>query len=73
MTEMKCAVVTGAGSGIGRATAIAAVRLGLRPYLLLHTASGEPPDTPDGNHLLDLLVGAEDGTLLWFRREDLSW
>ena len=22
---------------------------------------------------LDLLVGAEDGTLLWFRRDDLSW
>lgn len=26
-----------------------------------------------GGPQLDLLVGAEDGTLLWFRRKDLSW
>lgn len=55
------AVITTGGwqSNHCRATAIAAVRLGLRPYLLLHTATGEAPQAPDGNHLLDLLVGAE--------------
>ncbi len=61
MARGSTAVITTGGwqSNHCRATAIAAVRLGLRPYLLLHTASGEPPDTPDGNHLLDLVVGAE--------------
>lgn len=54
------AVVTTGGwqSNHCRATAIAAVQLGLRPYLLLATATGEAPAEPDGNHLLDLLVGA---------------
>ncbi len=42
-----------------RATALAAVGLGLRPYLLLHTPDGEPPPEPDGNHLLCLMVGAD--------------
>ena len=33
------------------------------------------PETVDwrGRGRPDLLVGAEDGSLLWFRREDLSW
>lgn len=55
------AVITTGGwqSNHCRATAVAAVRLGLRPHLLLHTADGEPPAEPDGNHLLDLLVGAD--------------
>jgi len=55
------AVITTGGwqSNHCRATAIAAVGLGMRPYLLLHTPDGEPPAEPDGNHLLDRLVGAE--------------
>jgi D-cysteine desulfhydrase len=55
------AVITTGGlqSNHCRATALAAVGLGLRPHLLLHTPDGEAPAEPDGNHLLDLLVGAD--------------
>ena len=51
-------VITTGGiqSNHARATAVAARQLGLRPVLLLR---GEPPPVPDGNLLLDLLVGAE--------------
>jgi len=61
MAQDSTAVITTGGSQSNhcRATAVAAVTLGLRPHLLLHTASGEAPAEPDGNLLLDLLVGAE--------------
>jgi hypothetical protein len=42
------------------------IRLGMHscaPEAVSWTGRGAP----------DLLVGAEDGTLLWFRRQDLSW
>jgi len=42
------------------------IRLGMHscaPEAVRWTGKGDP----------DLLVGAEDGTLLWLRREDLSW
>ena len=42
-----------------RATAIACARLGMRAVLLLRTPDGLEPGTPVGNHLLDLLAGAE--------------
>jgi len=52
------AVITcgGVQSNHSRATAVAAVRLGLRPILVLRGA--EPPES-DGNILLDRLAGAE--------------
>jgi D-cysteine desulfhydrase len=39
-----------------RTTAALARQVGLQPVLLLR---GEPPELPTGNHLLDLLLGAE--------------
>jgi D-cysteine desulfhydrase len=42
-----------------RTTAIACARLGLRAVLLLRTPDGLDPGTPAGNHLLDLMTGAE--------------
>jgi D-cysteine desulfhydrase len=42
-----------------RATAIVAARLGMRCVLLLRSASGDGPHTPQGNHLLQRLAGAE--------------
>lgn len=42
-----------------RATALAAAKLGLRCTLLLRSPDGAPPPNPAGNHLLDLLAGAE--------------
>jgi len=61
MAQRSTAVITTGGlqSNHCRATALAAVGLGLRPYLLLHTPQGKPPPEPDGNHLLDLMVGAD--------------
>lgn len=38
----------------------------------MHSCAPEAVSWTGGTGL-DLLVGAEDGTLLWFRREDLSW
>ena len=38
----------------------------------MHACAPEAVRRP-GRMLPDLLVGAEDGTLLWFAREDLSW
>ena len=40
-----------------RATAVACARLGLECVVYLRAA--EPPDVPDGNHLLDWLLGAD--------------
>lgn len=54
----------GIQSNHARATAIAARRLGLAPVLLLR---GTPPDAPDGNLLLDRLVGAE---IVWCTPDD---
>lgn len=42
-----------------RSTALACARLGLRSVLLLRTPDGRPPDRYTGNHLLDLLAGAQ--------------
>ncbi len=42
-----------------RATAIACARVGLRCILYLRTSDGQPPDAREGNHLLQLLAGAE--------------
>ncbi len=55
------AVITTGGiqSNHCRATAIAARKRGLTPYLLLRTPDGAAPAVPDGNHFLDRLVGAE--------------
>jgi D-cysteine desulfhydrase len=55
------AVITvgGVQSNHCRATAVAARKLGLTPYLLLRTPDGAPPAEEDGNLLLDRLVGAE--------------
>ena len=50
-----------------RATALAAVRLGLHPVLMLRTDDpGHPPPT-EGNILLDRLAGAE---IVWISRDD---
>jgi D-cysteine desulfhydrase len=50
----------GLQSNHARTTAVVARRLGLRPVLLLrHPASGAPEGPPDGNLLLDVLLGAE--------------
>ena len=46
----------GVQSNHARATAVACRMLGLEPVLLLR---GEPPEVPDGNLLLDQLLGAE--------------
>jgi D-cysteine desulfhydrase len=51
-TLVTCGAV---GSNHARATAVTAARLGMSSHLLLR---GEPADPPDGNLLLDLLVGA---------------
>lgn len=61
LAQKSTAVITTGGwqSNHCRATAVAAVMLGMQPHLLLHTADGEPPAAPDGNHLLDLMVGAD--------------
>jgi D-cysteine desulfhydrase len=42
-----------------RSTALACARLGLRAVLLLRTPDGRAPERIAGNHLLDLLAGAE--------------
>ncbi len=42
-----------------RTTAIACARLGMRAVLLLRTPDGLDPGTPAGNHLLDVLAGAD--------------
>ena len=41
-----------------RTTALAAARLGLGSHLVLRTPDGLPPDSLDGNHLLQRLAGA---------------
>ncbi len=46
-------------SNHGRATALAADRLGLRTILYLRTPDGKPPADRTGNHLLQRLAGAE--------------
>jgi D-cysteine desulfhydrase len=51
-TLITCGAVT---SNHARATAVAAARCGLRSHLVLR---GEEPDLPDGNLLLDRLLGA---------------
>lgn len=53
-------ITTGAAqSNHCRATALAAARLGYDCVLFARTPDGEPPDEPTGNHLLQLLAGAE--------------
>jgi D-cysteine desulfhydrase family pyridoxal phosphate-dependent enzyme len=53
-------ITTGAAqSNHCRATALAAARLGYDCLLLARTHDGEPPDEATGNHLLQLLAGAE--------------
>lgn len=42
-----------------RATSLACARLGLRTVLVLRTHDGMPPQRPEGNHLLNVLAGAE--------------
>jgi len=42
-----------------RATALATARVGLHTILYLRSPDGEPPESPTGNHLLQLLAGAE--------------
>jgi D-cysteine desulfhydrase len=57
--EASCVLTTGGvQSNHCRATAIAARKLGLAPYLLLRTPDGRAPSESDGNLLLDRLVGA---------------
>ncbi len=57
----------GAQSNHSRATAIGAVRLGLRCRLILRTADPSNPPVPEGNILLDLLAGAE---IVWVTPEE---
>jgi len=56
-----------AQSNHSRATAIAAARLGLHSRLLLRTADPSHPPLPEGNLLLDRLVGAE---IVWITPEE---
>jgi D-cysteine desulfhydrase len=56
-----------AQSNHARATAIAAVRLGLGVRLLLRTRDPANPPPPEGNILLDRLVGAE---IVWLTFEE---
>jgi D-cysteine desulfhydrase len=46
------------GSNHARATAAAAVRLGMKPHLLLRGTPPAPGEPPDGNLLIDRLLGA---------------
>lgn len=66
--HLKAALDTGATTVItcgatqsnhARTTALAAARLGLRTILYLRTPDGQPPNEVWGNHLLQLLAGAE--------------
>jgi D-cysteine desulfhydrase len=57
-----------------RATAIAAAREGFETILLLRSAEGSPPETIEGNHLLQLLSGARVRYITpeeYDRRDDL--
>lgn len=57
-----------------RATAIAAARCGMKAILLLRSADGQPPPAALGNHLLQLLAGAEVRFITpdeWTRRDEL--
>jgi hypothetical protein len=40
--------------------------------MAMHVASPEAVDWA-GRGALDLVVGVEDGSLVWLKREDLSW
>ena len=55
----------GEQSNHARATAFAAVQLGMQPVLILRTDDPAAPPAPTGNILLDRLVGAE---LQWISR-----
>ena len=57
----------GEQSNHARATAIAAAKLGLRSVLLLRTREPANPPPPEGNILLDRLVGAE---IVWITPEE---
>lgn len=57
----------GAQSNHARATAIAAAKLGLSSRLLLRARNPAKPPPPDGNILLDRLVGAE---IVWLTFEE---
>ena len=57
----------GAQSNHARATAIGAVRLGLRCRLLLRTPDASHPPPPEGNILLDRMAGAE---IVWITPEE---
>lgn len=57
----------GAQSNHCRATAIVAAKLGLRCHLLLRTPDPLNPPSPEGNALLDRLVGAE---IVWITPEE---
>jgi len=57
MGARRVATCGGLQSNHCRATAVACARLGLSCTVFLRTA--EPPEEADGNHLLDVLVGAE--------------
>lgn len=48
----------GLQSNHARATALAAVKLGLEAHLVLRTPDGAPPDLPEANFLLARLAGA---------------
>jgi len=52
-----------------RATAVAAVELGMRPYLLLRTEDPSRPPATEANILLDRLVGAE---IRWVSRPEYA-
>ena len=57
----------GAQSNHSRATAVAAVRLGLRCRLILRTPDPSKPPAPEGNLLLDRLAGSE---IVWITPDE---
>lgn len=70
------AVITCGGiqSNHCRATAVAARKLGITPYVMLRTTDGREPSEVDGNYFLDRLVGATVRTITpteWKSRDAL--
>ncbi len=54
-----CVITAGSTqSNHARQTAAAARRVGLEPHLVLYAPGGSPPETPTGNVLIDMLLGA---------------